>query len=570
MRLGIRLALRALELMPFPWRFSRLPAEARSRYLADADASAPGPGASVVLLVKTFAGLGYASHPSVTARIGTQARCATAGEAPPPPGSLGTLEPEGDAEECEVAVIGSGAGGAAAAVVLAEAGRDVIVLEEGLHRDRETYPGDPLEALATLYREGGLTVAEGSPPIPLPVGRAVGGTTVINSGTCFRPPPQVLERWRLEHGIGWAGELGDELDAAERMLHVRRVPADRVGGNGGVCIEGAAALGVEAAPIPRNAGDCVQCSSCPLGCPLDAKRAMHVSYLPRAAAAGARIRQGMRVERLIVQDGQVRGVECRRSDGRAHRVRAGTVVVAGGALGTPELLLRSGLRHPRLGKGLRIHPACWVGARMERPVRGWEGVMQSVHVDAWADRGLLLEATATPLAFGAQWLPGAGPEHERALADFDRIASIGVHLHDRSSGRVTVGRDGAGRVRYRLGAADAEAIRFGIARTAELLFAAGAERVHPQIAGLPAIGPGEVHRIEDGRLRTRDLRLEAFHPMGTAAMDADPGAGVVDPEGRVRGVRGLVVADASLFPTSLGVNPMLTVIACAARVARGI
>src|SRR5207248_8131691 len=200
------------------------------------------------------------------------------------------------------------------------------------------------------------------------------------------------------------------------------------------------ALGVRHEPLSRNAGGCFQCSSCPAGCRLDAKQAMHVSYLPRAVAAGARVRAEVEARRVIFEGTRASGVACEaRLDGgtRAFAVDARLgVILAGGAFGTPELLLRSGYRsaNDQLGRNLRIHPACWVGARFDEEVRGWDGVMQSYAVSEWEDRGLLLEATFTPLAFGVQWLPGTGAEHQRRMLAYDRIASTGVHLSDRSSG----------------------------------------------------------------------------------------------------------------------------------------
>ena len=365
-------------------------------------------------------------------------------------------------------IVGSGAGGAVAATVLAEAGLEVVVLEAGPYLDRDDYPEEPLAALVALYRDGGLTVAQGRPAIPTPVGRAVGGTTVINSGTCFRTPEPVLDRWVADHGIDWAAHLDADYAEAEEMLAVQAVDPEAMGRNGRLLLEGAERLGVSHGPLRRNAGACVQCSSCPLGCRLDAKRAMHVTYLPRAVAAGARIRAGVEARELIFDGRRARGVRCRAGTGvpgaatRPFEVRARkAVILAGGAFGTPELLLRSGFRSPggALGRNLRIHPACWVGARFEDEVRGWEGVMQSYAVDEWEDRGLLLEATFTPLAFGGQWLPGTGAEHQRRLLEFGNLASTGVHLSDKSAGRVGLGSDGSLRIGYQLTREDADRLR---------------------------------------------------------------------------------------------------------------
>lgn len=572
----LRLGLRAFEWLPFPWRFSRLDPAAREDFLRHLEESRFSLHHDLLLMAKLFSTLGYAVTPPVQARIGFAVECGLAdGSRPEPAGSLGETEPWGEGEECDVVIVGSGAGGAVAAAELAAAGLEVVVLEAGGHFNRDNYPGDHLEAIATLYRDGGLTIAAGRPPIPVPVARAVGGTTVINSGTCFRAPAPVLADWEQHFGIDWAGELDADYAEAERTLRVTQLDPERIGRNGQLALEGAAAIGASGAPISRNAGNCVQCSSCPFGCPLDAKRGMHVSYLPRAVAAGARVRAGVEVERVLVEGGGAIGVRgaVALADGRKRsftvRARRATIV-AGGALGTPELLQRSGLGGGQVGRNLHIHPACWVGARYEEEVRGWEGVMQSFYIDQWEPQRILLEATFTPLAFGGGWLLGSGREHQEAMLAFGRVGSIGVHLSDRSTGRVGLGADGSLRASYRLTREDARRLSFGIARAAEVHFAAGATEVYPNIARVGVLKPHQLADFEATEFKPSELRLEAFHPMGTARIAADPRAGACAADGSVYGTSDLYVADASLFPTSVGVNPMMTVVAFAKNVARGV
>ena len=575
--LRVRLGLRAFEWLPFPWRFSRLDAEAAEDFLRRLERSRFPLHHDLLLMAKIFSTLGYAVAPEVEARIGTKISCALAdGSLPEPAGSLGDTEPRGEGEECDVVIVGSGAGGAVAAATLAEAGLDVLVLEAGEHYDRDNYPAGRLEAIAALYREAGLTIAEGRPPIPVPVAKVVGGTTVINSGTCFRAPDQILETWRSEFGVSWAGELDADYAEAEDFLHVTELDPNRMGRNGQLAMEGAEALGARGGPIHRNAGNCVQCSSCPFGCEIDAKRGMHVSYLPRAVAAGARIRTGVEAQQILVEEGRAAGLACSAKDAsgrsRAFTVRARrAVIAAGGAFGTPELLLRSGLGGPQVGRNLHIHPACWVGARYEEEVRGWDGVMQSYFIDQWEEpQRVLLEATFTPLAFGGAWLLGSGAEHQRSMLDFGHVGSIGVHLCDHSSGRVGLANEGALRASYRLTDDDARQVVFGIARAAEIHFAAGATEVYPNIPRAGTLKPGDLAQFEATRFKPSELRLEAFHPMGTARIAADPRRGVCAADGSVNGTPGLYVADASLFPTSVGVNPMMTIIAFAKQVSRGI
>jgi choline dehydrogenase-like flavoprotein len=581
---ALRVALRGFDWLSFPWRFSRADVAARQDFLRELESSPSRLKQDALLFLKVLTGLAYANDARVREAVGYEATCRVTDERGPTPGvsapdPLGDLFPDGSAEDCDVLVVGSGAGGAVAAAVLAEAGHEVLVLEAGPYMNRESYPEEPLAALTAMYRDGGLTVAQGKPAIPTPVGRAVGGTTVINSGTCFRAPDRVLAGWASEHGIEWAQHLDPDYAQAEEMLNVKSVDPALMGRNGQLLREGAEALGVSHGPLHRNAGDCVQCSSCPTGCRLDAKRAMHVSYLPRAVAAGARVRAGVEAQRLIFHRERAVGVDAlagvaggrngpRPRPFRARARRA--VVLAGGAFGTPELLLRSGFRASgsQVGRNLRIHPACWVGARFDEEVRGWDGVMQSYAVDEWSEQGLLLEATFTPLAFGGQWLPGTGREHQERLLNYGHIASTGVHLSDRSSGRVEIARGGSLRITYGLTSDDARRLTFGIARAVELFYAAGAREVYPQVAGIPRISVEQLADLEASPPPASSLRLEAFHPMGTARMDADPARGLVGIDGAVYGAERLYVADGSLLPSSIGVNPMMTIIAIASRISR--
>jgi choline dehydrogenase-like flavoprotein len=566
-RLVVRAGLRALQLTALPRRFAHMPVEKRSAHLEKLDASRLTFLRDLFLLFKTLAGVGYSRDARVQEALGVEARC----EGTPSPLRLDpdAMRAPDDVEDCDVVVVGSGAGGASVARVLSEAGLSVIVVEEGDHYDASTYSTDVFEALPRLYRDSGLTVAEGRPAIPLPVGRCVGGTTVINSGTCFRAPDDILARWRDEHGIGWATSLESEFEAVEEAVSVEPVATGRVGRNAELCRIGAEAIGASNGPLARNAAEVVCCGSCPTGCAIDAKMAMHVSELPRAVAAGARIRAGQRVTRVLVEGGRAAGVACR----GGYRVRALAVVLAAGALGTPELLLSQGLANSSgdVGRHLRIHPACWVGALYDEPVRGWDGVMQSWAVDEWNDRGLFLEATFTPLSFGAHWLRGAGAPYKSRLERIDRLGVIGVHLSDRSQGRVSLARSGRLKIGYKLTDDDAAALRFGIARAADVHFAAGAREVYPQVGRVAVLRQGEqTPLVEQARFHPGELRLEAFHPMGTTRMGRDPRTSVVAPSGETHDVRGLYIADSGLFPTSLRVNPMITIMAVARRIAAGI
>ncbi len=472
----------------------------------------------------------------------------------------------------DAVVIGSGAGGATAARTLARAGLDVVVLEEGHHHSTASFGRrTPLDRFAELYRDGGATVAVGSPPLLLPVGRAVGGTTVVNSGTCYRTPDHVLERWAKDFGFSPAERFGPLLDEAERTLQVATQPLDVLGNNGRLALVGADALGWRAGPLRRNAPGCKGSCQCVVGCPTGAKQSVQLSVLPDACAAGARIVTGATVRRVLVDPDRpggprAAGVRVRREDGGEFEILAPLVVVAAGALQSPPLLRRSGLgRHPRIGRNLSVHPATSVAGRFAEPVTAWEGVLQSVGVEELHDGGVLIEATATPPGMGSFVLPGLGAELRRELEATDRLATLGAMIADRPSGRV-LGRDRT-LLRYDLDRRDADRLMRSVRAMGRLLFAAGAEEVLTGIPAAPrARNMEQLDEILAG-VTSRQLHLSAYHPTGTVAAGSDPGLFPAHPDGRLRGVDGVLIADASVLPGCPEVNPQLSIMAAALAVA---
>jgi choline dehydrogenase-like flavoprotein len=488
--------------------------------------------------------------------------------------------------EADICVIGAGAGGAVAAAELAEGGARVVLLEQGPHHDPDGFSARPMEMLARLYRDGGQTMTLGVPPILLPLGRGLGGTTLVNSGTCFRTPAPVLERWRQEHGL----ELdADELDACfeqvERSISVAEVTPELAGANAAIARRGAERLGWSHGYLRRNARGCVGSGVCAFGCPTSAKQHTGITYLPRARAAGARILAGADVRQIVVRDGRVQEVRARLTaptatvNGGSHggdlasagaglggtlEVRAPQVVLAAGTIHTPLLLARSGLGQAsgQLGRNLVLHPATTAFALMDETVDMARGVPQSFYVDEFAGEGIMFEGASGPPSYVALALPLTGARHAAAMADYRRLAQFGLMVSDSSRGHLHLGagrlnRTGRPLIRYDLVEDDLARFRAGLGYLDELLRAAGAREVY-----LP-LPPG----VPPARARARDLKLMAFHPLGTARADADPGRGVLDPDLRVHGVHGLHVADGSVMPSSLGVNPQLTIMALATRLA---
>lgn len=465
--------------------------------------------------------------------------------------------------EADVCVIGAGAGGAVAAAELAEGGARVVVLEQGPRHDADRFNARPLEMMARLYRDGGQGTTLGTPPLLLPLGRGVGGTTLVNSGTCFRTPPAVLERWRREYGL--EALTDDALDPCfarvEQALSISEVTPELAGRNAAVARRGAEALGWSHGFLRRNARGCVGSGICAFGCPTSAKQHVGITYIPRAEAAGAQLISGADVRHVLVERGGARGVEARLAGGGRLEVRAPEVVVATGTIHTPLLLARSGLGRAsgQLGENLALHPATGAFALMDEVVDMAKGVPQSFYVDEFASEGIMFEGVAGPPSYVAMALPLTGRRHAEAMASYRQLAQFGLMVSDTTRGSV---RSLAGRpvVRYDLVEADVARFRAGLARMEELFRAAGAREVYLPLP--KGVAPGDA--------RARDLKLMAFHPLGTARADARRDHGVVDGDLALHGVRGVHVADGSVVPTSLGVNPQLTIMALATRLAFGL
>jgi len=461
--------------------------------------------------------------------------------------------------DADVCVIGAGAGGAVVAAELAEGGMRVVMLEEGQWHDPDSFTASMPGMLAQLYRDGGQTVTLGKPPILMPLGRGLGGTTLVNSGTCFRTPAHVLERWQREFGVDVSEQsLRACFERVEAALSVSEVTPQLAGGNAEVARRGAQRLGWSHGYLRRNARGCVGSGVCTLGCPASAKQHTGITYVPRAQRAGARIVTGARVQRVIVERARACGARAQLAGGGSLEVRAPIVVVAAGTIHTPLLLRRSGVgaQSGQLGRNLSVHPATAIFARMSDVVDMGHGVPQSFYVDQFAQEGIMFEGAAGPPAYAAMALPLTGRAHAEAMADYRRLALFGLMVSDTSRGSV---RAVAGRplVRYDLLDADLQRFRLGLARMRELFDAAGAREVH-----LP-LPKG----VRPEHARVRDLKLMAFHPLGTARADARPTHGVVDGDLAAHHLHGLFVADGAAVPSSLGVNPQLTIMALATRLA---
>jgi choline dehydrogenase-like flavoprotein len=478
--------------------------------------------------------------------------------------------------ECDAVVIGTGAGGAVVARELAERGLAVVMLEEGHHFGRADFTGRSFEMQRLLYRDMGATVALGNCAIPVPVGRTVGGTTTVNSGTCYRVPPRVLRSWRDDLGLsdltdqamdGWYGRV-------EEVLGVAPARADLIGGVGRVIARGCDRLGYRRhGPLLRNAPDCDGQGVCCFGCPSDAKRSTNVSYVPLALRAGAELVHGARVEEIQTEGGRAVGVVARATGpGPAVRVRvrARAVVVSCGALMTPVLLSEAGLcgGSGQLGRNLSLHPAAAAMAEFDEDIAGnGRFIPQGYAIEQFHEEGLLFEGGSTPLDLTMAALPYLGSRLVELGERFDRHAMFGFMIEDRSRGRVRALR-GRPVITYHLERSDVERLQRGMEILARVFLAAGARRVLPMCHGFDELrSEADLGRLRASRMRARDFDLTAYHPLGTARMGHDPARSVVGPDHQAHDVPGLYVVDGAAVPSSLGVNPQLTIMALATRAA---
>ncbi len=484
--------------------------------------------------------------------------------------------------DCDVVVVGSGAAGAVVATELAESGASVVVLEEGARVTADEHARmRPSESLRHVWRDAGMTVAFGvgeSPSINVTMGRVVGGSSMVTGGVCFRIPGPVFRDWQTLHGLtGYTEEAFEPIfEHVERRIRVAEVPASMQSRSTQLFGLGAARLGRPIEPMRRNVEGCRGHSQCNFGCPEKAKLSVDLSYLPHAVAAGARIYSHALVERVVVRGGRAVGVEGRvlnrpqGSPGDALRVHARRVVVACGAFHTPKLLAASGVgrRSRQVGRNMTLHPAFRMIARFEEEVRGWEGALQSAFSDAYAGEDITLMSVFVPPGVIAATLPGFGPRHIERARQLPHLAMFGGLIHDQGGGRLHHPPRREPFATYRMTKEDRARVPRVVRILGETFLAAGAREVFPPILGVDRGFDADAFRaLPLESISPRRFECSSQHPLGTARMGVSPDRAVVDPDGRAFDVEELYVVDGSVLPTSLGVNPQLSIMSVATRLA---
>lgn len=477
-------------------------------------------------------------------------------------------------EEVEFVVVGSGAGGAAAAVTLARGGAKVAIVEAGAWRDPADYPESAYGAMRDLLDDWGAQVTMGRALWPIVQAKTMGGTTVVNSAICVRTPDDIFTSWEKKFGLSG---LRDPILAAETRiegdLSREEVPIASRGRSNLLAKKGGDAMGwSDSHYIHRYTRDCAGTGQCLQGCKRGRKQSTNITWVPEVLARGNLILSSAPVDRVTIEGDRATGVVGRfvhpqtRRKGTRFRVRARkAVVVAASVTQSPVLLMRSGLSMRALGENFRAHPGTGVFGVYDEPVDMNIGATQGWASTTFREKpGLKLETLSIPLELVASRFAGGGTELVRRMERYRHVAMWCHAVRAESVGRVGRSLLGNPVVRYTLDEADMLRFRQGMVLLAKQHVAAGAKSVLPGIAGVPfELAADEIDRLEDAPLDPRCYIAILSHLFGGCVMGSDPGSSVVDASGRVHGIRGLVVADASVIPTNLGVNPQHTIMGLA-------
>ncbi|KAJ3192610.1 hypothetical protein HK101_006223 [Irineochytrium annulatum] len=496
--------------------------------------------------------------------------------------------------EADVVVVGSGPGGGVIAAELSAAGHKVIVLEKAKYRSHADLTHNELESFTNLFEKGAALASENS-AMQILAGTAWGGGSYINWCASLRTPYKVREEWEKVYGLPWFTSSGfqNALDTVCERVGVSEDSIEHSMSNQ-LFIDGCKRLGYDYSVIPQNTANTPHnCGWCTFGCPYAQKQGSHHTWLKDAAENGASFVDGCHVKRIMHARGKATGVIGTVFDGKVQLiVKAPTVVSSCGSINSPALLLRSGLRNPNIGKNLRLHPVTTIhGYYPHKETRPFSGAIMTALSRCVADLegdgyGALLETCTSHPGILGSILPWRGSENYRELMlQLPRSVNLIVLTRDHDSvASVYIDGEGEARVNFELGKKDAQTLQKGVQAGARILLASGAAQVNSSITGLaPAKVESEADRadplnaasvkefmagVESKGVKMNSAGLSCAHQMGSCRMGATPKLGAVNPDGESWEVKGLYVADASLFPSASGVNPMITTYAITYSVAQ--
>jgi choline dehydrogenase-like flavoprotein len=498
--------------------------------------------------------------------------------------------------DADVLIIGSGAAGGVLAGTLTELlpGKTIVIAEKGGHYGAEFFTQREWDARVLFADKGRRTTANGA--IPVKSGECVGGGTMVNVTFCHDPLPEVWTKWRNEYGLeqfsfdaksddyGVPGlNFATCVADVKRRGNVHRSTDDELNDNNRIFEQACATAGISSRRWERNVRGCIGCGYCTEGCAYGAKQGTDQTYVADAVARGAKLIHSFDVASIelgkrdgaltaIGATGRVRepeeGSRPNAISAGALHVRAKLVILAAGAIADPVLLLRSGVPDPHdvIGRGLILHPSLPVIGMMDREISNYRGVSGVSFSDHYAkSHGVFFECLFGHPVYGAAAIPGIGDEHFAVMQKFDHLAAFGVMLVDSVDRRNRVEvTPSTVRIQYQVTDADRERLRFGAARAVELMFAGGASEV------MFASDETAPFRQASEAMRARELEfiphrtvLTSAHCQASVKMSEDARLGAVDSRCETHGVKNLMVCDASSFPTSCGVNPMIAIMTLA-------
>lgn len=493
----------------------------------------------------------------------------------------------------DVVIVGSGAGGGVTAEILSLAGLRVVIVEEGALKSSRDFKMREADAYPQLYQESAARKSKDK-AINILQGRTVGGSTTVNWTSSFRTPPDTLSWWQNRYGLKDynVAALAPWFQMMEERLHIADWPTPP-NANNGLLGEGAQKLGISFGHIRRNVNGCWNLGYCGMGCPTNAKQSMLVTTIPSALSHGATLLTRARAERFALQNGRAERLDCRaltadgiESNGRRITLKARHFVVAGGAINSPALLMRSGAPDPHglLGKRTFLHPVVVSAATYPQPVEAYSGAPQTVYSDHFLHTGPVdgpigykLEVAPMHPLISATTMAGFGAAHAALLHKYPHVQGMLALLRDgfhdgAQGGAVELRSDGSPVVDYPLTDYVWDGARRALLTMAEIQFAAGANGVSPvhELAQTYTSWNEARQAISALPMQKLITRVVSAHVMGGCMMSADDRNGVTDPKGRYHGVTNLSVHDGSLFPTSIGANPQLSIYGIVARLASGL
>ncbi len=489
--------------------------------------------------------------------------------------------------ECDVVIVGSGAGGGVVAGELAAAGKAVIVLEMGAYYNETDFIQYEGTGFQKLYMGGG-TLTTKDQGIALIAGSCLGGGTVVNYCTSLRTPDQVRREWAEQYQLPafTTTDYDASMDAVSARINVN-IDQSHPSKHEAFMSRGLEKLGWHVGPLPRDVRNCPQdhgCGYCMFGCQRGAKQSTLITYLQDAYKHGAKIIVNCWAERILIEQGRAAGVAAivtlPSGERKSLTVRAKAVIAAAGALQTPGLLLRSGITNPAIGCYLRLHPSTGVSGMLREDVEPFCGPVQTRYSEQFADLqdgyGFRFEGvTIHPgtLGFGMAW--SSGRQHKEVMRRYQRIVPVGIMVRDHGSGQVTIDKHGQTVIDYRLSPYDRANLHKSIEAATQLLEAMDVEEIIAPTTRWLSYRPGEggsradfLRQVEATGYRPNYFGLIAYHQMGSCRMGRDRRTSVINEHNESHDVRGLFVTDASTFPTAAGVNPMLTVMSIAHQAAQ--